>query len=53
MRDWYVPAATDAELDDVLTEMHGQESWPTTPYDGSRRSLAALKNLTSDLIGRI
>ena len=28
------------------------ESWPTTPYDGSRRSLAALKNLTSDLIGR-
>ena len=24
----------------------------TTPYDGSRRSLAALKNLTSDLIGR-
>jgi dGTPase len=27
-------------------------SWPTTAYDGSRRSLAALKNLTSDLIGR-
>ena len=28
------------------------QSWPTTPYDGTRRSLAALKNLTSDLIGR-
>ncbi|HRI98654.1 MAG TPA: deoxyguanosinetriphosphate triphosphohydrolase, partial [Nocardioides sp.] len=27
-------------------------SWPEAPYDGSRRSLAALKNLTSDLIGR-
>ena len=27
-------------------------SWPNAPYDGSRRSLAALKNLTSDLIGR-
>ena len=28
------------------------EGWPTAPYDGSRRSLASLKNLTSDLIGR-
>ena len=27
-------------------------SWPTASYDGSRRGLAALKNLTSDLIGR-
>ncbi len=27
-------------------------SWPSASYDGSRRSLAALKNLTSDLIGR-
>jgi len=28
------------------------ETWPTTPHDGSRRSRATLKNLTSDLIGR-
>ncbi len=26
-------------------------SWPTGSYDGSRRAQAALKNLTSDLIG--
>jgi dGTPase len=26
-------------------------SWPRSSYDGSRRGLAALKNLTSDLIG--
>jgi dGTPase len=52
VRDWYVPAATDADLDEVLAGLRGQESWPTTPYDGSRRSMAALKNLTSDLIGR-
>jgi dGTPase len=32
--------------------MRGVASWPRSPYDGSRRGLAALKNLTSDLIGR-
>jgi dGTPase len=52
VRGWYLPTATDDELDDVLDGLRGQASWPTTPYDGSRRALAALKNLTSDLIGR-
>ncbi len=32
--------------------MTGLTSWPTGSYDGSRRAQAALKNLTSDLIGR-
>src|SRR3546814_7346046 len=32
--------------------MQAMGSWPVPPYDGSRRSLAALKNMTSDLIGR-
>ena len=27
------------------------DSWPGSSYDGSRRALASLKNLTSDLIG--
>ncbi|GAA4693921.1 deoxyguanosinetriphosphate triphosphohydrolase [Nocardioides conyzicola] len=52
VRDWYVPDATDDVLDATLTGLRAVGSWPTTPYDGGRRSLAALKNLTSDLIGR-
>ncbi|MSZ76745.1 MAG: deoxyguanosinetriphosphate triphosphohydrolase, partial [Actinobacteria bacterium] len=52
VRAWYVPTADDATLDEVLAGLRTQGSWPTTSYDASRRSLAALKNLTSDLIGR-
>jgi dGTPase len=52
VRDWYVPTATDGALNEVLAGMQTQGSWPVTPYDGSRRALGALKNLTSDLIGR-
>ncbi|MEI5674481.1 MULTISPECIES: deoxyguanosinetriphosphate triphosphohydrolase [unclassified Nocardioides] len=52
VRGWYLPDATDDELDEVLAGLRTQESWPTTSYDGSRRGQAALKNLTSDLIGR-
>ncbi|WP_182524227.1 deoxyguanosinetriphosphate triphosphohydrolase [Nocardioides dongkuii] len=52
VRDWYLPDAADDVLDEVLAELRAQGSWPTAPYDGSRRSQAALKNLTSDLIGR-
>ncbi|MFS3128804.1 deoxyguanosinetriphosphate triphosphohydrolase [Nocardioides sp. Bht2] len=52
VRSWYLPHAADDEFDDALRGMQAQESWPSTSYDGTRRSLAALKNLTSDLIGR-
>jgi len=52
VRDWYLPDADDATLDQVLAGLEHVGGWPTTPYDRSRRSLAALKNLTSDLIGR-
>jgi dGTPase len=52
LRGWYLPDADDAELDEGLARLRTVGGWPATPYDGSRRSLAALKNLTSDLIGR-
>ncbi|HEX6151270.1 deoxyguanosinetriphosphate triphosphohydrolase [Nocardioides sp.] len=52
VRSWYLPDLTDAALDSVLDDLVAIEGWPTAPYDRSRRSTAALKNLTSDLIGR-
>lgn len=52
LREWYSVSASDDELDDVLADLRAVGSWPSTAYDGTRRSLASLKNLTSDLIGR-
>jgi dGTPase len=52
VRDWYLPAASDDLLDEILEGLRAQASWPLAAYDGGRRALAALKNLTSDLIGR-
>ncbi len=51
VRDWYLPDASDELLDDALGRVRSVAAWPDSPYDGSRRTLAALKNLTSDLIG--
>ncbi|WP_134768604.1 deoxyguanosinetriphosphate triphosphohydrolase [Nocardioides sp. 1609] len=51
-RAWYLPDARDDDLDDALDGLLAVGSWPGASYDGSRRHLAALKNLTSDLIGR-
>ena len=51
VRDWYLPDVADEELDEAWLLLRRVVAWPTTPYDGSRRALAALKDLTSDLIG--
>ena len=51
VRDWYLTDASDALLDEALGRLRAVGSWPGSSYDGSRRGLAALKNLTSDLIG--
>ncbi len=52
VRDWYLPGASDDELEDALSGLRVIGSWPSASYDGTRPALAALKNLTSDVIGR-
>jgi len=51
VRDWYLPDADDTALAEALVRVRAVGTWPGTSYDGSRRGLATLKNLTSDLIG--
>ena len=51
IREWYLPDADPDALDDALRRMADRVGWPTSSYDGSRGGLAALKNLTSRLIG--
>lgn len=52
VRAWYLPDATDDVLEHALDQLTEVGGWPDVPYAGTRRDLAALKNLTSDLIGR-
>lgn len=52
VRSWYLPQITDDELAAAAGRLRSVGSWPSAAYDGTRRSQAALKNLTSDLIGR-
>ncbi len=50
-RAWYHPDADDDALDAAWRRLCTVPGWPEAPYDGSRRHLGALKNLTSMLIG--
>jgi dGTPase len=47
----YLPDAGTAELEHAVRELISMPSWPVA-HDGSLVALAALKNLTSELIGR-
>ena len=51
VQEWYLPDVDPAALDEALRRMVDRVGWPRSPYDGSRAGLAALKNLTSRLIG--
>ncbi len=49
--EWYGAVVPDAELDAAMARLAATASW-VRGFDGSRPALAALKDLTSDLIGR-
>ena len=49
--EFYLPDADDAELQAGVRTLTGLPCWPAA-HDGSLNSRAALKNLTSQLIGR-
>jgi len=50
-QDWYLPDAPPQELLEALDRLRGLPYW-VAAYDGNRRTLAALKDMTSQLIGR-
>ncbi len=50
-RDWYAPDAEPEELLAGLDRLRATGYW-VSAYDGTRRTLAALKDMTSQLIGR-
>ncbi len=51
-RGWYAPTLQLDAFEAAFARLSRLDVWPETPYDGSRRSLGGLKNLTSRLINR-
>ncbi|MPV49787.1 deoxyguanosinetriphosphate triphosphohydrolase [Pseudactinotalea sp. HY160] len=51
VRDWYDPDLSDSDLVGATNRLREHPNWVRS-YDGSRRSLATLKDMTSQLIGR-
>ncbi|KAA9393858.1 deoxyguanosinetriphosphate triphosphohydrolase [Kocuria coralli] len=50
-RDWYLPGVEDSVLDAALSRLESAPEW-VREMSGSRRDLARLKDMTSQLIGR-
>lgn len=50
-RQWYLPHVEPEEVDEALLRLESTSVW-VRDADGSRASMAALKNMTSQLIGR-
>jgi dGTPase len=51
VRSWYVDDVTDDEVVDAVGRLRALPAW-VAEYDGGYRALAALKDMTSQLIGR-
>jgi dGTPase len=51
VRSWYLPDAGPEEVAAALARLRSMPAW-VGRFDGGRRDLAALKDLTSQLIGR-
>jgi dGTPase len=51
VQEWYLPRTPEDQVDAAITRLEANENW-VRESDGSRRALAALKNMTSELIGR-
>lgn len=50
-RDWYLPNTAEEDIDAALRRLERSQEW-VAHFDGSRRSMAALKDMTSQFIGR-
>ncbi len=48
---WYLPGVDPAEVEDALGRLRAIPLW-LAGFDGSHRALSALKDMTSELIGR-
>ncbi len=48
---WYLPRVEPAEVEAALARLRATPAW-VDRFDGSHRALAALKDMTSELIGR-
>ena len=51
VREWYLPDAGPDEVAEALARLRALPAW-LPGFDGGHRALAALKDLTSELIGR-
>ncbi|WPR65675.1 deoxyguanosinetriphosphate triphosphohydrolase [Glutamicibacter protophormiae] len=50
-KDWYLPATADQDIEAALRRLEQSQEW-VAHFDGSRRSMAGLKDMTSQFIGR-
>jgi dGTPase len=51
VRSWYLPDLADGEVTAAVDRLRAMPAW-VGRFDGSHRALAALKDMTSQLIGR-